>query len=248
MSTHNNPQRGGDGGRHWPSAGRFAWHRDQKHTNENIRPNMLSVPGPKPRRSILTSRPYTRGMALSGPGIDPLRATLGRLKIRDLHGLTGSGTPADPTVAWLFDPEPFAPAQRADHIAIARSVAIANGFACILIRKEGHERQCTYTRVGTRVTCTGANGRAYAVTVPADPHITVYMGPDVRTAMVAGHIFVVKSTDPETGRQVMAQVDDPATQRRIVLPGREAVTEEFWLVRGAWLAKSPCPVVFQTGA
>jgi len=224
MSAHTGQRSSGG----WNETGR------QTTTKENTCPRLLAPPD-KPSPPILTNRPYLPGMTLYGPGLDPLRSQ-DRHQPRALHDVRGSGTLRNPTIAWLFDPKPFTPAQRQDHVAIARSVARANEFACILIRKEDHSRQCTYTQYGTRVTRTGANGKEYAVTVPADPHITVFMGTDAGRALVAGHIFVVSTTDPGTGQQRMTRADDPATQRRIVLPGREAVAEEFWLVRGAWEA------------
>jgi hypothetical protein len=177
-------------------------------------------------------------MELAGPGTDPLRRS-GNLRQakRDVHFLEGSGTLDDPSVGWLFDwrtLDRFNSNMRSDHVDIARKVAKANGFRCILIRKESHNVQCTYTAIGTRNIITGPDGRSHCEVIPADSHITVFMGPDLRTARVGGHIYVIQLTSPETGETTLRQVDDPETQRVIVNPGCTRAAEEFWLTSGTW--------------
>lgn len=146
-----------------------------------------------------------------------------------------------PASVGLFDwrtLQGFTDAMRQDHVDIARKSAQANGFRCILIRKEAYGVQCTYTAIGTRTIITGPNGRSYCEVIPADDHMTVLMGPDHRTAMVGGHIYVLQLTDPETGETKLRQVDDPETQRGIVNPGYSRVAEEFWLTSGSWCASN----------
>jgi hypothetical protein len=60
------------------------------------------------------------------------------------------------------------------------------------------------------------------------------MGPDTKTAMVGGHIFVYEAYEPEAGRIVLRQMDNPISQRTIVADSKQPVAEEFWITKGAW--------------
>ncbi|KAL2015401.1 hypothetical protein VTK56DRAFT_5539 [Thermocarpiscus australiensis] len=153
---------------------------------------------------------------------------------KKVYAVVGSGTPADPTVGWLFDVEEnneITRDMRREHVEVARKVAIRNGFHCILIRKEAHSQQYSYTAAGARRTRPNRSGKMRPITVDADPHITVYMGANTRTVFVSGHIYVIHVLDPVSKKIVMRQMDDPARQRVIVYPGYERVAEEFWLTR-----------------
>jgi hypothetical protein len=196
---------------------------------------------PAPENMIITNDLFVRGMKLKGPGSNPLRRTGNKSKKQEsgLYYQVGSGTTQDPTVAWCFDvaaSRHIDPVMRQAHVEIARKVAKANNFQCILIRKELHDRGCTYDEFNNRTSVMGANGRQHTVVAPADDHMTVWMGPDTSTAMVGGHIFVVRARNPSTGRLELRQMDDPATQRSIVHLGRQKVAEEFWLTKNAWEA------------
>ena len=88
----------------------------------------------------------------------------------------------------------------------------------------------------TRTNVIGDNGRQHTVLAPADDHMTVWIGPDTNTAMVGGHIFAIRVLNPKTGRLELRQMNDPATQRSTVHPGRQRVAEELWLTKNAWEA------------
>jgi hypothetical protein len=159
-----------------------------------------------------------------------------------VYNQSGSGTGSNPTVAWLFEVEAhdnIGPRMRRAHVDVARQVARANGFNCVLIRKEAHDRQCIYNNDGTRVTETRPTGREGSATIPADLHMTVYMGPDVKRAWVSGHIYLLKVKCPETGAIVVQKMDDPARQRSIVRKDLRPVAEEFWLTGGTQVIYDP---------
>lgn len=199
-------------------------------------------PGPA-EQIIISSARYVRGMELAGPGSETVKRSkyssknMGDTGIQGIFAHEGRGTKADPTVGWLFDVRrdtSISSDSQREHVAIAREVAMSCGFECILIRKEVHQRQCTYNAFGTRnVITNNVTGRQRSETAPSDPHMTVYMGPDPYSAMVGGHIYVVEVADPWTGRRGLQVMDDPVRQRSIVYSG-EPVAEEFWLTKGAW--------------
>jgi hypothetical protein len=152
-----------------------------------------------------------------------------------IFGKVGSGTIADPTVGWLFnvaEDRNINEHSQQDHVEIAWRVARRNGFRCILIRKEAHTQQCTYTAIGRRVTVTMANGRVRNAMAPADNHMTVWMGPNTEVAHVGGHIYVrTEVRESRKGRPVLRQITNPAKERRFVKPGESPVAEEFWLTK-----------------
>ncbi|KAK4154915.1 hypothetical protein C8A00DRAFT_14004 [Chaetomidium leptoderma] len=203
--------------------------RGNQGTWSSQRPAMASL---GPADMLVRGTEYTPGMQLAGPGSDT--------KNSGIWHKVGSGTTDDPTVAWLFDIKgmfDISADMRESHVDVARKVAKANGFKCILIRKEAHKRQRTYSTLGTRNFVTKDNDyQSYSPTVHADNHMTVFMGPDTSTAMVGGHIYVVQKKDLETGCYFIKQMDDPENQRTIVSPGYRKVAEEFWLTSGAWEA------------
>jgi hypothetical protein len=191
---------------------------------------------------------YVPGMRLGGSGTNPYRGRkegkLGNSRAAGLqvYNQSGSGTSNNPTVAWLFDVEThenIPPPMRQAHVEIARQVARANGFNCILIRKEAHDERCIYNDDGTRVTMTLPTGQQRSVTVRADLHMTVYMGPDVRKAWVSGHIYLLKVWCPRANALIVQQMDDPARQRSIVRPDLQPVAEEFWLTSGTLVLQYP---------
>ncbi|KAK4236836.1 hypothetical protein C8A03DRAFT_35220 [Achaetomium macrosporum] len=195
-----------------------------------------------PSEMLISTIPYRRGTKFDGPGIDPCSKTnkLQGNNKRVFHR-TGKGTAEAPMVGWLFDcmlAKIFSNNMRLDHVDIVRNVAVANGFECALIRKQAHPRQCTYNKFGTRNMKTGANGRQRPEALRADSHITIYMGPNEKTALVGGHIYVIEVADSEAGKVVLKQMDDPETQRKIVHEGYEKVAEEFWHVKfNAWVTE-----------
>jgi hypothetical protein len=101
---------------------------------------------------------YARGMRLGGRGKDPQqgpRGKLGNSKVTKLqvYNQSGSGIGSNPAVAWLFDVEAhdnIGPRMRRAHVDVARQVARANGFNCVLIRKEAHDRPTTMARGSPR--------------------------------------------------------------------------------------------------
>ncbi|KAK4039469.1 hypothetical protein C8A01DRAFT_36506 [Parachaetomium inaequale] len=224
------------------SGPRYAWGSRQTGGNWRItgRSNQLSrsihqrpiAANPAPEDMIITNDPFVRSMKLKGPGSDPLRRSgyKGQKKESGLYYQVGSGTTEDPTVAWCFD------VAASRHIDPVMRQAHVNMRACILIRKEMHDRGCTYDEFNNRTSVMGGNGRQHTILAPADDHMTVWMGPDTNTAMVGGHIFVIRVRNPNTGRSELRQMDDPATQRSIVPPGRQKLAEEFWLTKNAWEA------------
>jgi hypothetical protein len=192
-------------------------HFQHNQRNRRERPNIL----------------FVAGMQLSGSGINPLRWNR-TPPVPQIYDRTGRGTTDDPTVGWLFPPASkpdITEKLRQSHVDVARRVAIANGFNVIIIRQESHDEQYSYTATGSRMVTTGSSGRQEALTIFADLHITVYMGPDEKRAWVPGHIYVMEVDDPTGQSTIIRQLDDPVNQRRIVLPGRGRVAEEFWLTR-----------------
>jgi hypothetical protein len=195
---------------------------------------------------INPSTVFVRGMRLEGYGFNALKKPPPRNgKDGDtlqpaLYHESGSGTLEDPTVAYLQDQDELGVKYEIRQAVsrIARSVAKANGFQCVLIRKGVHPRECTYDKYGRRNTFTTDDGRTLPDMTPSDDHITVWMGESPGRILVGGHIYthyVIDGKNP-WGKRIPQLMDDPANQRTpsLVQPGRGMVAEEFWLVRGTW--------------
>jgi hypothetical protein len=194
---------------------------------------------------LIVKQPFVRGMVLKGLGAETVKSQ--RMKKRGprtdtgIYGQVGSGTIEDPTVAWLIDVETrkiVDPETMQDHVDIARRVAIDYGFPCILIRKESHPKRNTHTVTGARLTQRTGGGREVPVLLEADPHMTVFMGPNTKSTMVEGHIYTRKVMNFKTGRMELQWLDDPASQRtpKNMAPGTKMVAEEFWITNGSWAA------------
>ena len=219
------------------------WSQETRQDTRGVKPPINITPDPS--RRLTKNTRFVPGMKLDGPGSTPFKRSNGAGPTSshdgNVYSTVGSGTVRDPTVGWLFDVDAergMTHEMKRDHVEVARQVARRNGFACVLIRRQAHARQCTYAASGARNTVLGRDGRRRCVLAPADPHVTVYMGPSPAVAQVGGHIYVVTAVDRRTGRAVMRQMDDPATQRRIVLPGEKPVAEEFWLTSDTWPVSS----------
>ncbi|KAH6839531.1 hypothetical protein B0I37DRAFT_439211, partial [Chaetomium sp. MPI-CAGE-AT-0009] len=173
---------------------------------------------------------FVPGMRLEGCGIDPLKG-----KEERLFHQTGTGTSKDPMVAWLQQQRDASQASLQAHADIVRAAAKAKGFKCALIRKEMHDRECTYDEFGRRNVYTFSNGRTQAMTAASDNHITVWMGEHPKRILVSGHIYVIMVKDPK-GNLIPRPMNDPANQRTkaLIQPGRGMVSEEFWLTRDTW--------------
>ncbi|GAB1311979.1 hypothetical protein MFIFM68171_02189 [Madurella fahalii] len=182
-------------------------------------------------------------MILTGPGkwLLPTQSGHGQQNpspslAKHIFDEVGSGTQDDPTVAWRFDPSTlpnFDDNTKRAHVEIAREVARRNGFNCVIIRTQAHRRQYkpAEKRKGNQNRNQNPGKRE---TIPADLHITVFMGPNTHRAWVGGHIYVVAVKEPN-GRTAIRQMDDPANQRCIIPKGLEKVSEEFWFERRTWL-------------
>ncbi|KAH6627436.1 hypothetical protein F5144DRAFT_548890 [Chaetomium tenue] len=185
---------------------------------QNLHPSQMVNPG----------KAFVRGMSLQGCGIG-----FGNNKF---YHQTGKGTLEDPMVAWLYDEQEVDYQSRQAHINIARSVAKANRFQCVLIRKSIHDRECTYNTYGRRNTFLTSNGKIQSVTTKSDNHMTVWMGEHAGRILVGGHIYLVETMDPYTGNIYPSPMTDPGKQRNraLIQPGRGLVSEEFWLAPDTW--------------
>ncbi|KAK3296458.1 uncharacterized protein B0H64DRAFT_461648 [Chaetomium fimeti] len=190
-----------------------------------------SVENVDPSGMINPRTVFVRGMRIEGCGID-----IHRDMKSALYHVTGSGTFEDPSVAWLQAEWGIDDEIREAQSNIARRVAKANKFRCILIRKEMHGRACTFDRYGRRNTFRGDDGILRTATTASDNHMTVWMGEHAGRILVGGHIYIIQVRDPNTGRFLPQLMNDPTNQRTksLLQPGREMVAEEFWLVRNTW--------------
>ncbi|EAQ88772.1 predicted protein [Chaetomium globosum CBS 148.51] len=191
---------------------------DVKPTARNLLPSEMVKP----------NKVFVPGMRLEGCG----------LGFEDITAYyqTGKGTLEDPMVVWLDDDARVGYQSRQAHNEIARSVARANKFQCVLIRKAMHDRECTYDKYGRRNSVCMPDGRIHNVTTQADNHMTVWMGEHMKRILVGGHIYVVRAIDPATRKPYPLPMDDPVNQRNKALlqPGRGLASEEFWLVKDTW--------------
>lgn len=194
-----------------------------------------------PSEMIKPGKLFVRGMRLEGYGFDALRKSPRRngynLQPAPLYHESGRGTFEDPTVAWLQNQDQLQVSHeiRQAEYSIARRVAKANGFQCVLIRKGVHDRECTFNAYGQRNTFVTATGNLRSATTPSDSHITVWMGERPDKILVGGHIYVIEGMD-HAGRRIPQLMNHPASQRNpyLVQPGRGMVAEEFWLVNDVW--------------
>jgi hypothetical protein len=182
-------------------------------------------------------------MRLEGYGFDALKQSTrkygrgGYSLPPALYHESGRGTFEDPTVAWLQNQDELQVSfeVRQAEASIARRVAKANGFQCVLIRKGVHDRECTFNTYGQRNTFVTVTGNIRPSMTLSDNHITVWMGERPDKILVSGHIYVIEGRDP-AGRRIPQLMNNPARQRTpsLVQPGRGMVAEEFWLVNGVW--------------
>lgn len=153
----------------------------------------------------------------------------------------GAQTTEDPLVIWTC---PFGmrgtnnPALLADINQVAKNEAREMGFRCAMIRKEPHATQYERTAEGQpTMTFNDATQTTQRTIIPADLHITVYMGNGLSRCHVHGHIYLDKVDQTDTSRVPtrVTKMKDPAS-RKLVPPGEEAVTSEYWLMTGveAW--------------
>jgi hypothetical protein len=193
------------------------------------------------REMLILQKPFVRGMVLDGCGLETVKPQRfrGGTGHAGFYNQVGQGTIEDPIVTWLTNPvtiDGIDAKSIQTHVDISRKVAKENGFSCIMIRKESHTARTTRTATGQRQTYRKENGIEAPVILPADLHITVYMGPNPRSAMVEGHIYVHKVWNPMTGCLELKKLDDPATERnpKNLPPGAKLVAEEFWITQGNW--------------
>lgn len=130
------------------------------------------------------------------------------------------------------------PALLADINEVAKQEAREMGFRCVMIRKEPHMTQYERTAEGQpTMTVNEVSKKAERTIIPADLHITLYMGNGLSRCHVHGHIYLdkVDSTDTSLVPTKVTKMKDPAS-RILTPPGEEAVTSEYWLMKGveAW--------------
>ncbi|OIW26338.1 hypothetical protein CONLIGDRAFT_646516 [Coniochaeta ligniaria NRRL 30616] len=134
------------------------------------------------------------------PG-DPLGE--GKVHLREPDKQFGKGTLDDPCIYWdwiVADDEKW----REAHHVILRAKAKEYGGAPI------------HNTVTLRDPITDK-----PVTLPADPHLTVYMGQDLQHCQVQGHIYVIAKDGTPVG---IARPED----RKIVHDGYKPVSTELW--------------------
>jgi hypothetical protein len=129
----------------------------------------------------------------------------------------GEGTLDEPFLYWVVDPRKLNNKERTEKCAeIARQQARKNKCLAAVIRKENHDTQ------NGRDPETGMLTGTQEV---ADNHITLYLGSDINDIQLGGHVYT--NTDKDG---VPIGVMDPE-ERKIIPPGQEKCSTEFWPVR-----------------
>ncbi|KAK1778711.1 hypothetical protein QBC45DRAFT_467002 [Copromyces sp. CBS 386.78] len=108
---------------------------------------------------------------------------------------------------------------------VLREEAARLGLKAVIIRAGVHCETNQYAADGTLLTYYDPRtGRKRNKTAEDDPHVTVYMGKDLDSLTLQGHVYIVWDTKVSYN---MRLVRDPS-ERVKVQPGREAVPSEYW--------------------
>lgn len=117
----------------------------------------------------------------------------------------GSGTLEDPHVYWICDYSRIRNQRFHACTDIARKEAISKGFRCVVIRSANHNTVLRRDGEGQRVT-NRETGRLEVV--PADPHITLFLGHSLYNIVLQGHVYVTVGED-----DVPIDIMDPKAAR-----------------------------------